>query len=74
MQCKTTGCDDLAIGKLDICMSCLEDEAESNDHYNDVYEEYMTTDRYADLTQPGIYDREPDEPGMDYGPDKSDLD
>lgn len=38
----------------------------------DDYEEYITYDRYQDLTAPGIYDREPDEPGMDYGPDEDD--
>lgn len=35
-------------------------------------EDRMTADYAADLTAPGIYDREPDEPGMDYGPDEDD--
>lgn len=39
----------------------------------DDYEEYTMYDRYQDLTAPGIYDREPDEPGMDYGPDMDDI-
>lgn len=45
---------------------CFTDEGEC---FDDSGEEYMMADRYADLTMPGLYDREPDEPGMDYGPD-----
>lgn len=42
--------------------------------FEDEDEEYMTSDRFADLTEPGIYDWEPDEPGMDYGPEDDDFD
>jgi hypothetical protein len=47
---------------------------EESEHFAkmDAEEEYMTSDRYADLTEPGLYDREPDEPGMDYGPEDDD--
>lgn len=49
----------------------LRDHAEAKSE-KDEPEEYVMYDRYQDLTQPGIYDREPDEPGMDYGPDEED--
>lgn len=51
----------------------LDDYEDFDDYEEDEGEEYMTYDQYKDLTEPGLYDREPDEPGMDYGPDLDDL-